>query len=280
MSTLQDNLNAIKLDKNTNLLPENLKAGVTCLGINGIMEAGIDTSDATATVDDITNGKTAYVNGEKITGELPEYNSSNQVTLTAITANNFIEDTSYVSASAEVSITPGILRSALGAKLRFQKSGLRSAIGLTADKIKAGETILGVTGTYEGSGESYKFVSLSALETGTSIIGFKVDLSSTPNYQIDYSDVSIVNSETDQGLMYVDAYSGSSKLEIIGLDVMGTGIDLGCYGTIYEFTKTDGNITGINIVANQTYYIFTSPLTIDYIQGTNLDLPIEAIVAK
>lgn len=151
---------------------------------------------------------------------------------------------------------------------------------LKPENLKAGITVLGVSGTYEGSGSSYELVSLSALETGTSIIGFKVDLSSTPNYQTDYSNVSIVNSETDQGLMYVDAYSGNNKLEIIGLDVMGTGIDLGCYGTIYEFTKTDGNITGINVVANQTYYIFTSPLTIDYIQGTNLDLPIEAIVAK
>lgn len=32
MNELQEKLNAIKLDKDTNLLPENLKAGVTCLG--------------------------------------------------------------------------------------------------------------------------------------------------------------------------------------------------------------------------------------------------------
>lgn len=67
---LQTNLNEILQDKNTNLLPENLKAGVICLGINGTMQSGIDTSDATATSNDIIQGKTAYINGEKVTGTL------------------------------------------------------------------------------------------------------------------------------------------------------------------------------------------------------------------
>lgn len=35
MSKLQDNLDLILNDKNTNLKPENLKDGVTCLGIEG-----------------------------------------------------------------------------------------------------------------------------------------------------------------------------------------------------------------------------------------------------
>ena len=35
---LQTKLNAILNDKNTNLLPENLKTGITCLGIEGALE--------------------------------------------------------------------------------------------------------------------------------------------------------------------------------------------------------------------------------------------------
>ena len=37
---LQTKLDEILLDKNTNLLPEHLKAGVTCLGVEGRMQNG------------------------------------------------------------------------------------------------------------------------------------------------------------------------------------------------------------------------------------------------
>lgn len=41
---LQDTLNQALQDKTTNLLPENLKAGVTCLGVEGRMQSGVDGS--------------------------------------------------------------------------------------------------------------------------------------------------------------------------------------------------------------------------------------------
>ena len=61
---------------NGNLLPEYIKAGITLGGVTGTLE-DLDTSDATATAEDIALGKTAYVKGKKITGTRAEPISQN-----------------------------------------------------------------------------------------------------------------------------------------------------------------------------------------------------------
>lgn len=146
---LQTTLDNILEDKNTNLKPENLKQGVTVMGVAGTLEPGLDTSDATATANDIIAPKTAYVNGQKITGTIP--------TATTITEDGSVQLTSdgQFKASATVpndiylhsDITPRMIW------LNLTKTQVADAIGLTADKIKAGETILGITGTYTGTSE-------------------------------------------------------------------------------------------------------------------------------
>ncbi len=63
--------------------PENLLAGATAHDKTGkqivgtmIQSSGIDTSDATALPEDIVSGKTAYVDGEKVTGSMVSLDAS------------------------------------------------------------------------------------------------------------------------------------------------------------------------------------------------------------
>ena len=51
------------------LITGNIKAGVTVLGVSGKASV-VDTADATAAAGTIVSGKTAYVNGSKVTGSL------------------------------------------------------------------------------------------------------------------------------------------------------------------------------------------------------------------
>ena len=147
MNSLETNLRLIKQEKDEKILPENIKTGVQILGVTGTLETGIDTSDANATASDITIDKTAYVNGEKVTGTLPLFPNSRTFTvdggITNDTENNRIQ-------IHTINTTKQILDSNLNMKFNGEYADVADAIGLTADKIKAGETILGITGTYTG----------------------------------------------------------------------------------------------------------------------------------
>ncbi len=64
-----DGFGIVTVEGDQNLVPENIREGVTVYGVEGSMtDEGLDTSDATATPDDIMEGATAYVDGALITG--------------------------------------------------------------------------------------------------------------------------------------------------------------------------------------------------------------------
>ena len=148
---LVDKLQNILSDKNTNLKPENLKQGVTCLGIEGTMNSGIDTSDANAIAEDILINKTAYVNGQKITGTLPLFPNTRTFTVSNAGVTNNTEDSTLDLTT--INTTKQILDSNVNMNFNADYSDVATAIGLTANKIKAGETILGITGTYTGEND-------------------------------------------------------------------------------------------------------------------------------
>ena len=71
-------LSAVDVGKPATMIPENIKSGIDIGGVVGTFEGGVDTSDATATSNDILLGKTAYANKEKITGTIPTYNNEHE----------------------------------------------------------------------------------------------------------------------------------------------------------------------------------------------------------
>ena len=144
------------------------------INITNIDNLGIDTSDATAEASDIKEGKTAYVNGDKITGSFaPDENLD--ITSTVLQQSDItIGDDGFGSQSLTFKgaqsgyYTPKYIKN-VTPTVSAEQSIVANAIGLTADKIKKGETILGITGTYEGivSQEEYE----QAVDTTEQILG-------------------------------------------------------------------------------------------------------------
>ena len=128
------------------LTSDKIVEGNTVLNVVGTAKLGIDTSDATAIAEDIITGKTAYINGEKITGTLGRsYGSTSIIYSDNIeVADGLTLRFNYTFDEARAFPKGSYI------KLQADIDSLRNALGLTADKIKKGETILGVTGTYTG----------------------------------------------------------------------------------------------------------------------------------
>lgn len=100
--------------------------------ITGTCTYNADTSDATASASEILATKTAYVNGNKLTGTMPN-NGGTGGTITDLDEPYTIP-AGYSDGSAEVSVDP------------------TEAAKIIPGNIKEGVEILGVTGTYTGEG--------------------------------------------------------------------------------------------------------------------------------
>ena len=141
----QVTVEAVTNNIDTNIKQENIKKDVSILGITGTLEEGVDTSDADATAANVEINKTAYVNGEKITGSLPLNNTTLVVDKAEISLdgeNNKLEMNSTNS-------TKQIIDNNVNMKFNANYSDVATTIGLTPDKIKRGETILNIEGNVQ-----------------------------------------------------------------------------------------------------------------------------------
>lgn len=75
---------AIDTAEQAKLIPDNIKAGVTVLGVSGSTSV-VETKDGTAAAGEIIKGKTAFVKGAKVTGTLTLISVTQDATTKALT---------------------------------------------------------------------------------------------------------------------------------------------------------------------------------------------------
>lgn len=157
--------NQERIEQNNALLTTNNESLTALKTIVESLPVNMDTSEATATAEDIAIGKTAYANNTLVEGTLNYINYLDNATMLMAEAEvvdingelvftlqtTHIDNKSNEEGDESIPLDKGIIGvGILQVALCKPANEVAAAIGLTADKIKAGETILGITGTYEG----------------------------------------------------------------------------------------------------------------------------------
>ena len=121
-------------------------------------------TSANATTGDILKNKTAWVNGSKITGAMPNLSADTPIQHESNNSTKVIQaDGAFIGNNTDGVQRIGfryngadgyITRNTL---FGYPMSALRNDLGITADKIAAGNTIAGITGTYKSSNDIWAY---------------------------------------------------------------------------------------------------------------------------
>ena len=205
------------------IIAGNIKKGVTILGVTGTCEtgtttSGTDTSDATATTSDIRKGKTAYVNGSKITGNMTEQSAQ---TITPSTTNKTISSGQYLTGTQTI----------------------KGDANLVAGNIKSDISIFGVMGTYTGS-------SSGGSTTGSGLPS-TITAGDTPVASSWVtSKVTDSSNETDTGISLTIKKTGTYRFKILASS-SGNSYSGSSYPTVYLY-KNGSSVESASINTSST----------------------------